>query len=221
MKVQSFKIALGVFLALALLAVGVTTFGVYQARADGGTCRVKIADICLGEFKAGVEEIQDFLGEPEPTFGAVSGPDTYFEYNGENDVRRYSRRQTMKQATTTLCSFIAPAGASSTPAFASANFSFASTSATTVAFYKSLGDPTATTTILSPITAIAANNDGAGFASSTQSLAGSDTLQDYVFTTGNVLNVSLVGGDSGEIDATGGFAGLVPVGICQVIWQEI
>ena len=153
------------------------------------------------------------------TPGAIVGPDSYNTYTGENDVRRYPRRQIMSQGTTTVCSFIAPVAASSTPLFASANFTLGSTSAITVAFYKSLGDPTATTTLISEIVAITADQGGTVIASTTNGIGALNTPADFIFSTGEVLVVSTTGGDSES--HTSSAPGFVPEGNCNVIWQEL
>jgi len=198
----------------AFMVVGITT-----AKAQGGSCAITIGPFCLTDVVnelRGITEVE----EPEPVLGAVSGPDSYFVYVGSNDVRRYSQRLVMRQGTTTLCSFISPLGASSTPVFASAFFTLASTSATDVAFYKSVSDPTATTTIISPIISIGADVGGTAIASTTQSDRGEQAS--YIFASGQRLNVSLAGADEGEVDGEdGGFSRIVPVGQCQVIWQEV
>ena len=214
MKSLTLKTVLGVFLALALLAVGVTTFGVYQAGADGGTCRVKIADICLGEFKAGVEEIQDFFGpvEDEDSLGSGSShaTDPSMVVGG---VERFYDRQIMRQATTTICSFRSPA-ATSTVLSGLVSFVTGSSSALEVTVAKATTAFATTTTLISDVT-LAADIQGTIHVDPAVA-ATLDATQ--IIAPLNFVNVGINGsladgGTEGDADY---MAGAAPVGSCSI-----
>lgn len=96
-------------IAMGLLLAGTLVVGITTARADGGTCRVKIADICLGEFKAGVLEIQEFFDAPEEdVLGAIPGNSVNSPDFGVNGVTVHYRNQGFFHATGTLCILRAP-----------------------------------------------------------------------------------------------------------------
>ena len=152
---------------VAILSLYIFMVGIGTARAQGGNCLVKIAGICLGEFKAGVEEIQDFFAPSEEELALGSGvslaTDSFVEFGGIVHEYRSARFQT---GTTTACSFVSPS-ATSTLLIAVARVDTASTSATTWAWYTSTGDPTATTTILGPISSFLATQGGEVYATAT------------------------------------------------------
>ena len=65
--------------AVALLIVGTLVVGNATARADGGTCKVKILDKCIVDWANELKDVQDELnqsglGDNEPSFSAFVGP---------------------------------------------------------------------------------------------------------------------------------------------------
>ena len=127
--------------------------------------------------------------------GAVSGPDTYFPYVANNDVQRYSERKGYNAATTTICAFKSPS-ATSTLRFASAQFTTATSVASTVTIAKA-------TTAFATTTALAIANIGAG---AQATIVATSTADTWVIAPSNFVVVGMQGG-------VGTFS---PVGTCEV-----
>jgi len=80
-----------------------------------------------------------------PIFGAVSGPDFYFDYFNINGVYKWYQSSTFRAATTTPCTFLSPPA--TTTLYASLNLTTGTTTATTWVIARSTL-PNATTTNL-------------------------------------------------------------------------
>lgn len=196
---------------VALLVLGsVVILG--TARADGGTCVIKIGEFCLKDV---INELKEIAPEPEPSLGAVSGPDTYFPYTGENDVRRYASRMTFRQGTTTVCSFRSPAATSSLE-YVTANINTSTSSITTVNVAKALNDNNSTSTLLFAGSLPANVYGGFFFASSTATNDSGQILADHItiFAPSTNLNVSLGGHVTGD-------SGFNFSGNCNAVFYEI
>ncbi len=129
------------------------------------------------------------------------------------------RGQSIRQATSTICSLRSPRFATSTLTYAVVRIDLASSSATTIVFGKST-DRFATTTPIGNPYAVAANAQAVVIASSSQQLPeGLVRNEDSIFAPGDFLNIAIVGGDN-EVDTTHVAAGLVPLGSCKAIFLE-
>lgn len=143
----------------------------------------------------------------EKPFGAVTGPDSYFDYVANNDLQRYGQTKPLTQATTTVCAIKGPA-ATSTLIFAGVNFVVSSSTASTVTFAKA-STAFATTTSLSS-TAVGAGAQGTiVFATSTTATTGLNT--NFVFGPSTYFVVGMAGG-------TGTFS---PTGSCSAEFERI
>lgn len=130
------------------------------------------------------------------TLGAVSGPDSYFPYVANNNVKTISDRQTMKNATTTPCAFLVTA--TSSLSFFSINIASTSAQSTTYDLATSTSY-NATTSAITTFggTTIAANKTGALIWNADQTQVGIISPNTYV-----VLGVR-------------GVTGGTPGGFCQ------
>lgn len=114
MKSLNLKIVTGVLVALALLAVGITAFGVYQARAQGEDCGLKVSTplgvLCFSEWVQNVKDVQDEvvnsgLVAPEESLGGPAGPDIHGPVTlreGVTEVPRHGATTTTGSAATLL-----------------------------------------------------------------------------------------------------------------------
>lgn len=139
------------------------------------------------------------------SFGAVSGPDSFFPCTSNEGITTCVTRIAMRTATTTVCAIKSPA-ATSTLVSGTARFTYSSTTAPLVRFAKAT-TPYATTTALGNAT-IAAGAQGTLQASSTPVGALGDIT---VFEPSSYLVVALSGG-------VGTFS---PTGICQATFEVI
>ena len=119
----------------------------------------------------------------ERTVGAVSGPDFFGPYWGVNGVQQYSYSGEFNNASTTLCSFRAPA-ATTTIELLSVNVTTATSTAIFIEMGKSAGSA-ATTTLLASKYNFAASEKGTIVASSTSAT----TAGYFVLGPSNYLNV--------------------------------
>jgi hypothetical protein len=137
--------------------------------------------------------------------GAVASPDVNGPYLSVNGVASFYDRATMKQATSTLCSFRSPAATSSLFSF-SADFTFLPTYATVYALGN---DPTAfsTTTIITAPGSMsyAANVQATSFASSSNVIIPPSTFVNLKLST----------------TTAGASATFAPVGTCQVEFRAV
>lgn len=90
----------------------------------------------------------------ERVVGAVTGPDTYFDYVANNDLQKFGQTRTLTTATTTVCAIKSPT-ATSTLTFGGVKFIVSSTTASTVTIAKA-------TTAYATTTAIGGGALGAG-----------------------------------------------------------
>lgn len=142
---------------------------------------------------------------PEFNAGAVSGPDVNGPYLSVNGVTSFYDKATMKQATSTLCSFKSPNATSSL-------FSFSADFTTThggITAYALGNDPTAfsTTTIITAPTQMTygANVQGTAFASSSNNIIPPNTYVNLKLST----------------TTAGVGSGYSPVGTCNVEFRTV
>jgi len=146
----------------------------------------------------------DTIREVQTRFGAAS-PDFSSQYVSWGNVRNWASRQDMYTASTTQCAMVSPSS-TSTLMYASAKFDVSSTTAMTVAMYKS-ATPFAQTTQIGSSVALSANGKGFILASTTAAQQASGV---NVFAPNTYLVVFSTGG-------TGTYS---PVGSCQAQWIE-
>lgn len=142
----------------------------------------------------------------DQTFGAVVGPDTYFDYVANNDVRKSATRKAFTTATTTVCAIKSPS-ATSTLVFGGVNFTRSSTTASVVTLAKA-ATAFATTTALNTLS-IAANGQGAQIATSSTATVG--VVPAIIFAPNQYFVVGMQGG-------IGTFS---PVGSCTAEFVRI
>lgn len=153
--------------------------------------------------------VKETIEKPyNPVLGSQTGPDTYFPYIANNDVRTWSYSKKMAVATSTVCSIKAPT-ATSTLLIATVNFGLASSSVTVVDIAKSTSYA-ATTTKIGTTYNITAGSRAYIVASSTGSVAGEATL----FGPNDYLNVK-IGPTSGD------GLGHAAIGFCRAEFVEI
>lgn len=141
--------------------------------------------------------------------GAVSGPNTYFDFVANNDLQKFGQtvRLTGTAASTTVAAQKSPS-ATSTLTFGGCNFTRASTTATVVTLAKAT-TAFATTTFLGSVS-IAANAQG--YVMATTSLP----VGSAVFSPNTYF---VVGMQDATPDAGAGT--FSPVGTCSVEWTRI
>lgn len=131
------------------------------------------------------------------TVGAVSGPDTYFPYHANNDLRHQDGRYALSNAgTTTPLAVLSPAATSTLSQYSSCNLSVGSTTQTVITIAKATS-AFATSTVLSTTTVAA--NAAAYLPTSTttavvDSAAGRLTLTDRAFAPNTYFVFGMQGG---------------------------
>lgn len=135
--------------------------------------------------------------------GAVSGPDTYFDYVANNNLRKFGQRRALITGTTTVCAIKSPS-ATSTLVYAGVNFTTSSTTATVVTLAKAT-TAFATTTALNTLS-LSANAQGGQIA--TSSLASVGVVGNNIFAPNTYFVVGMQGG-------VGTFS---PAGSCGAEW---
>ena len=124
----------------------------------------------------------------ERIVGAVSGPDTYFDYVANNDLQKFGQTKPLTTATTTVCAIKSPT-ATSTLIFGSVKFTVSSTTASTVTLAKA-------TTAFATTTSLGSASVGASAQAtvvSKKTAAGGDGL-DETFAPDTYFVVSMAGG---------------------------
>lgn len=152
-------------------------------------------------FQAGKVGPQGPAGKDGTSYGAVTGPDSYFDYVANNNLKKYGKTIGFTTATTTVCAIKSPA-ATSTLIYGSAQFDTSSTSASTVTLAKAT-TAFATTTALTRV-AVSANAKATVMASTTPLLA-TGAINGLVFAPSTYFVVGMEGG-------AGTFS---PVGSCS------
>lgn len=150
-----------------------------------------------------------FLGYTRevPPFGAVGGPDINSPYLNVNGITKFYFSSGLKTATTTVCSFKTPAATTTLITYETA-IKFTTSSTTAAQIYIAKGaNSNASTTVLGQAT-LAANGQGVVVATSTP-VDGLD--EDRTIAPNQYINFSMNGGN-------GTFS---PVGVCQVVLQQI
>ncbi len=132
-------------------------------------------------------------------------------------ARLEAHGQSLTQGTTTPCWYVITA--TSTPVSLVADVKMASTSATVWGWYKSAGNPTATTTLISNETSFSAGAGGTLMGSTTASMAQEGDIEgNYIFAPGNVVVLGAQGGDMG---AEANPKGFIPNGACSILMQAV
>lgn len=187
----------------------------------GGLAYTKTPEVMVGsQGKQGIQGVQGERGpvgpagkdgrdgkDASPRLGAVSGPDTYFEYTANQNLQKYGLTRGFTSATTTVCAIKSPA-ATSTLVFAGVNFTTSSTSASVVTLAKA-ATAFATTTALNTLT-LAANALGAQIA--TSSIATVGVAGNNIFAPNQYFVVGMQGGVGGTFS---------PVGTCSAEFVRI
>lgn len=185
--------------------------------------------------KVNVEKIINQIQE-KMNLGAFPGQDFLVDYLNFNGIEKNFRRQTLRTATSTICSLRAPRNATSTLAFAQIHVHNATATALVLEVAKASGGFATTTTLvrgsdingqLFALGAQARNSirfAEATYATSTPNapttvLVTASTLNpDFEFAPGDFLNVR-VGGAAGDVDFGGNnavtYRNYSPVGSCS------
>lgn len=207
----TFKTVLATIGVIVLLALGVTALGIYQVRADGGACAIKVDSQCLLDV---VNELRVIAGLPveEIDFeaGAVVGPENTFLDTVDNGVpiRHYGSR--FAQGTTTVWRSQTP-NATTTPSIL-CYVDVASTSATVWTLAISTGGFPTTTSYLDVQVAASAKATF-GFTSTSTSGTNAEALQ---IAPGSTWILSVQGLIDGTTETAGTNApGAIPVGYCS------
>ena len=144
-----------------------------------------------------------------PPFGAVSGPDIDSPYVRLNGHYIFSYHSTLKQATTTVCSYKSPP-ATTTLTFGSVQFNTASSAvATAVEFGYHATSPSATTTRIGSVQNITAGFKATILASSTATALGFAVIPPNSFINIKALALDTVIPQTDSV-------GFVPVGTCDM-----
>jgi hypothetical protein len=206
------NISIGVLLGI----VAVLGFAAFKApsvvtiptdiKIDGssfGTAKAPVVNVAAPNVTVRVPE-----SSPAPVLGGALAdiPSPYFTFGG---VREWARRNTLAQATSTVCAIQSPV-ATSTLVGASIRFDLASTSAVSVDLAKGTTQY-ATTTKIGTTYSIAASAQATIVASSTGSVAGDATI--FAPSTWFLVRINELSSSSG--------AGNAPTGICQAVFRQI
>jgi len=225
-KEKTNNVPVWILISAVVLLTGLLVFGsgFTQARAAGGTCKVKILDKCLVDFAQDLKDVQSELealelGEPEPeTFGGFVGPERFNEIESLNgNEYRYFGSQFV-QGSTTVFSMFVPFASSTVDIVCAVNVASTSITTWTLATTLDNNDNHSTNT---PIftTEIAADGDAIIQFHSTTS---SQSLTTGT-STSNFLILSVKGGVSGaeETAGTSPAPGFVPEGNCSAVINVI
>lgn len=147
-----------------------------------------------------------------PDFGAISGPTIYSDDMNFNGVQHwYYSKALYGTATTTICSIKTP-GATTTPAFLSLSITTSTSTAYIIDVGKST-NPTATTTLLIPVTSMGANEKLELLVVSTTTISTANSL--LLFAPNNYIVFKI---QSGKADNTN-YSGIK--GTCKAILREL
>ena len=197
-----------VVILMGFLVVG---SGFSKARADGGSCVIKVGDTCLLDVLRELKGVVEVVADPEPTFGSigVSG-DRFNSTETLNGNRHDYKGARFVQGTTTVFSMLMPFASTTLDVACAINIASSSETIWTLATTLDNNDNHSTTSELASILVIADGDALLQYHSST-------TAPITGTSTSNFLVLSVKGGVSGADETAGtGGSGFIPLGGCSV-----
>lgn len=212
---------LGAVVVGVLLVFGVTMLRAQSTSVDGNLYvfnnnALELFTSVVGGVRGELED-ESRPGRDELVFAASAGPDRFSPCESRDGVQQCFERQTIKQATTTVCAIQSPA-ATSTLVRGYVRFNIASTSATVIHLAKAATQYATTTSLGTD--SLGTSAQATMFASTTPDGVNDDITDPiWVFKPSQYFVVGLQGGDSAG--DTSSPTGLVPTGVCQATFEVI